>query len=178
MKKLYLIFFILLFSKYSFGKDSTYVVEEFNFKVQSIYRFGKFEPYPFTKNNFDSCAMYMFGETMDEKFYYSAEVWVTDCRQRLIGKSKNERTSFFAKFFEETFNHRYPTPSFSTYNNTNCIIGTSYSTVTVSGKSKKVKEKYLVFYNGDFIYEIRVSDSKKDVSKSFENFLSRFSLIQ
>src|SRR5574337_90328 len=171
-----LLLFVFAFSKHADAKDSLYVYEQLHFKLTTWWPPTLQPSYPRTDEK--GVTVYDYVEGKDSNEYYLAEIRVKDCREKMVGITTGVKQLFYDSVLNNVYMHHDPTPdSTKTFRGARCIIGDGDYVSGILHGDKKQRYIFIAFFHDDFFFEIIVSDTKKKVQASYEDFLNRFELI-
>ena len=178
-RNIFIFLFVIAFSKNVFGNDSLFVFSNLNFKLRSSLGLAMQKQYPRESFNFKGCTEYDYVEDKDSNAYYSCELEIIDCRERLKDSSVVVCQNFFSKYKTYVCKTRYPTPDTTAkFRNMDAITGHGATVLVLPDGTKKQKYLYIDFMHDNIIYSITVIDNKKNVDASFQDFLNRFEFIE
>jgi hypothetical protein len=180
MKTTKLIIVLLLFPLAKiFAQDSLYTFSKLCFSLRSANggltlqkNFPRQSPSIKDATEYDYCE----GDEKNENYF--AEIRIYDCREKLKLNAEPEKEKFFRNYIHDVYtHHEEPSDTTSTFRNGPCIIGHgNYVSGALHGNKKQVY-KFIVFFYKDIIFEVTISDTKKNLEKTYAEFFTRFELI-
>ena len=177
--KIILFAFLIFVSAKAFCGDSTYLLKDYKIKIKSPFLYkGTSSIHEYSKT-----ISQEFSESSDQNSLYFAQLIITDCRIKILGKPADSVLKFIHGYKDWVFDSFYPAPAIIQYKNMQCYTRKIKRKVTVNdgekilAKNKSVIIKYLLFFRGNFIYEIFITDRKTNIEGSFDNFLNRIDFI-
>ena len=170
----YMLFLATCFYQRLDAKDSLYVFEQLHFKITSSTGLALQKSYP--KYESDR-VIYDYAEGKDSDDYYLAEIRITDYSQKLKNKSDADKSRFYHESLLNIYEHHYPpADTTQTFRGYPCIIGNGNYVSGFLHGTKKQKYIFLAFFHKDMLWEIIVSDTKKKVKSSYDDFVKRIEL--
>jgi hypothetical protein len=180
MKITKLIIVLLLFPLAKiFAQDSLYTFSNLYFSLRSANGGLTLQKnFPRQSPSIKDATEYDYCEGDEKNDNYLAEIRTYDCRDKLKFTAETEKEKFFKSYIRDLYaHHSEPSDTLSTFRNMSCLIGHGNYVSGVMHGSKKQAYKFIVFFYKDIIFEITISDTKKNLEKTYAEFFTRFELI-
>ena len=175
--KLIVVFFLFSFAKL-FAQDSLYTFSKLNFSLRSANGGLTLQKdFPRQSSSIKDATEYDYFEGDEKNDNYLAEIRTYDCREKLKFDGEAEKDKFFRNYMHYVYtHHEEPSDTISSFRNGPCLIGHGNYVSGVMHGNKKQAYKFIVFFYKDIIFEIMISDTKKNLEKNYAEFFTRFEL--